>query len=233
MMMGMVMGPRLTHRAEIRHEIRLNSQVVLEHMFAKRMELVQALHDETYQTKAQCPACMRELTAAEILKGFNADPADFTTGCPKCGERFSPSLVCFGPASRLELPFYCSSQVLDQMHGLHTLPPEEFARQHPAVYRSAIAHHGSISSAFAILGVAYHFEDISGWEGKVASFMGKLPDTVIAQCVNKSQYVIRRMRHKYGIPAFSKRRMMEKEGEIGSQDEEEIDVPEETDEEEI
>jgi len=232
-MMGMGMGPRITIRAEIRHEIRLNSEIVLGLMFQQRMQLVQALHDERYEPKAQCPSCAHELTAVEILKGFNRDPADFTTGCPKCKERFSPRLVCFGPASRLELPFYCPTQVLEQMGGLHTLPPDEFARLHPAIYRSAIAHHGSIRNAFAQLGADYPFGDISGWESKAASFLGQLPDTVIAQCVGKSPRVIRRMRNKAGIPAFSKRRMMKENGEIGSQDEEEIDVPEETDEEEL
>jgi hypothetical protein len=224
-MMGMRMGPSMTHRMKLRHEIRLNSEIVLGLMFQARMQLVQALHDETYEPKAQCPSCAHELTAVEILKGFNRDPADFTTGCPKCKERFSPRLICFGPASRLELPFYCSAQVLEQMGGLHTLPPDEFARLHPAIYRSAIAHHGSIRNAFAQLGADYPFGDISGWESKAASFLGQLPDTVIAQCVGKSPRVIRRMRRKAGIRAFSKRRMVEELGDIetSAPDEDESD----------
>lgn len=91
------------------------------------------------------------------------------------------------------------------MKGKEHLSPAELSRQHPAIYRSAIVHHGSIRGSFAKLGITYKFEEIFNWENKVTAFLGRLPDTIIAECVEVSTSVIRRMRQKLKIPAYMKK----------------------------
>lgn len=172
------------------------------HTLALRLELIQQIRDERYEPKAQCPRCSRSMTAIEIISGFNQDPSDFTTCCPQCRHRFESTLVCFGNGTRIELPFYCDCQTLDQLHGKETLEPQRLLREYPAIYRSAILHYGSIRQAFKTVEIEYEFQEISDWKEKVAPFLGRLPDTVIAGCVGVSVNIIRSLRSKLGISRY-------------------------------
>ena len=188
--------------------------VVQTHILTLRLALIQALRDEEYKPEAECPKCLRKLTPVEIISGFNQDPNDFTTCCSACGHRFEPLLICLGNGSRLELPFFCDSQVLAQMRGLEDLSPEEFSAKRPAVYRSAIVHHGSIRKAFQKIDIEYPFEEIPDWKNKINGFLGRLPDTVIAQYVDVSVASIRQFRWKLQIPKYtSGRALIEAESE--------------------
>ena len=171
--------------------------------FSLRLQLVEALHGERYEPRAECPSCGRKMTPGEIIRGFNVDPRDFTTQCPECRHRFAPSLICFGNGSEIVLPFFCASQTLAQLPGKEMLTPEQFARAHPAIYRSAIVHHGGLRRAFAKIGVVYGGEEISDWRAKVAPFLGRMPDTIIAECADVGVRAIRKFRRELGIARYT------------------------------
>ncbi len=173
------------------------------HRFDLRLALLHVLRGVQYELRAYCQQCMRQLTPLEILRGFNADPTDFTTRCTGCGHRFAPTLMCWPNGEATELPFFCVSQTLAQLPGKETLTSEQFAREHAAIYRSAIVHHGGLRQAFAVIGIAYPHEETSDWRGKIAPFLGRMPDTVIAECVHVSADVIGRMRRRNGVPRYS------------------------------
>ena len=202
--MGLSM--RISHRLETRQSLSLTLEQRLSirnYLFEMQMALVGALHGERYETNGTCPKCRRQLTTGEILRGFNRDPNDFTTRCTKCGDRFEPQLIAFTNGARIELPFYCDNQVLAQLGKHKNLSPEILAQKHPAIYRSAIVHHGSISAAFQKAGIKYNFDETLDWKNKIAGFLGKLPDTVIAKCARVAVYKIRAMRRQMRIPRFT------------------------------
>lgn len=210
--MEMSMGQRLRQSQRLGQSLRFSQEqrlLLQSHCFNSRLALIKALRDEEYKPKAKCPSCGRELTPVEILKGFNQDPNDFTTGCSGCGHRFEPRLVCLGDYGTIELPFWCDSQTLARLRGLESLSPLELSNKHPAVYRSAIIHHGGFYRAFEKIGINYPFEEISDWKEKITPFFGRLPDTIIAECVNVSARVIRRIRQKLGISRYTLRQSLE------------------------
>ena len=200
--MEMTMIPKLIQTQSLKLT---QEQIMLlqNRLFTLRMELVYALRGEKYKPRATCPSCSRELTPAEIIRGFNRNPQDFTTCCSGCGNRFEPLLICFLDGSQIEIPFYCDMQLLNQLKGKEEISPETLARSYPAVYRSAIVHHGSISQAFKKIGIDYGFEEVSDWKNKVKPFLGCLPDTTIAECVNVLPAAIRTMRKRLGISRYT------------------------------
>ena len=188
-------------RYEMTHEMR---QELRAHIFALRMNLVGILRDEQYEPKGQCPQCDKKMTPAEIIAGFNNDPNDFTTMCPKCKCRFQSSIICFGNGTKIELPFYCDIQTTEQLRGKESLSPAEIARQYAGVYRSAIAHRGGLAQAFATIGIDYpHKENLSGWKNKVRPFLGRMTDKIIAEVIGVSPATIRKMRKELDIPRFT------------------------------
>ena len=80
---------------------------------------------------------------------------------------------------------------------------DQFKKAHMAVYRSAAYHFGSLKSAFAKVNLTYKGEPrVSSWQKKVLSFLGKLPDAVIASNVHASVREVRRLRKEKGIAAY-------------------------------
>lgn len=187
-------------------------QRLISYCFQLKLALIGELGGERYQPKAVCPKCGRELDAAEILRGFSDNVTDYTTACsnPRCPTRFRPLLVSLGDVSRIETPFYCPAQTLDQLRGKEGLKPEELAKKNSGVFNSALAHFGSLKAAFKKIGVNYPFEGIaSDWEKKVEEFLGRLPDTVIANCARVRVVNVRELRNKLGIEPFSKAKAAE------------------------
>lgn len=215
-MIGMSLSHRVRQTQVVAQSLRLSHAVLIKvqsFVLGLRLELIRDLRDERYEPKATCPKCNRAMTAIEIVRGFNRDPNDYTTCCSACGHRFEPSLVCFGHGSSLTLPFFCAAQTLDQLPGKENTPPAQFEKQYPAIYRSAIFHHGGIRQAFAKVGLVYPFEDIADWKAKIRPFLGRLPDTVIAECVDKSVSIIRKMRRDMGVGRYTLRATLAEMGE--------------------
>lgn len=179
------------------------------HILSLRLELIHVLRGEKYNPSGKCPKCNRQLTPLEIIRGFNNDPTDYTTACTACGTRFNPKLMNWSPLGNMELPFFCSAQTLYQLRGNEGLNPDELKKLNPAVYHSAIVHHGTIRNAFSEIGVQYGFDEVMDWKNKICSFLGRLPDTVIAQAVGVSAKAVARQRKIHKIPRCTKESMLE------------------------
>lgn len=195
-----------SQRQELRHEQRLTVEQRLQianAMFTLRMGLMEAVNGDRFEPRAVCTQCEYSLTPVEILKGFNQDPMDYRTTCPKCRQRFEPRLRRFERVgSSIEVSFYCPAQTLEQLRSCQLVPFEDFRRQHPAVCHSAKVHFGSLTNAFRQIGVLYTQDENPDWREKIVPYLGKLPDTVIASCVNATAYAIRTLRKQHNIPAF-------------------------------
>ncbi len=207
----MSMGMTMSHRLEQRQELSLTQRHALlqSQQLSCRLALLQVLTGDNYEPNGKCPECQRQLTPVEILKGFNQNPVDYTTRCTGCGHRFAPKLICFGNQSRIELPFYCEQQALAQLKGMEAQAPEQIAKSVPAVYRSLVFHCGNLKTAFSRLNVDYTLEKEVDWKNKIQPFLGKLADSVIAECAGITVNKVRRMRKKLGINAYSVERALE------------------------
>jgi len=195
--MNLVLSQRISQN--ITQELSLNLR---QHIFDTRAELAQTLRGEKFKPSAVCSQCHHKLTAAETLKGFNDNPHDFTTECPKCDHRFPASLISYDQLSHVELQFYCALQVLEQLRGFDHFTPEEISRANQSVFQSAIIHFGGLRQAFEKIDRSYGFDEIGAWREKVQPFLGRLPDTVIAECVDVPVSAIRYMRRKLRISCF-------------------------------
>ncbi len=211
-MMGFTLrlSPRLTQRQEQRLTLG-QREAIKQVILNDRLSLVGAVHGGNYSPRAVCPKCKHEMTSLEIIQGFNTNPTDYTTGCTRCHHRFPPILKWANDWMSVEIPFYCPTQVLAQLHGLETESAEEIRRKHAAIYHSVVVHHGCLRKAFAKIGIQYAFESIPAWEKKVEDYLGRLPDTVIAQVVDQSVKTIRALRKKLNIVSFSRRTLIEVE----------------------
>jgi len=182
---------------------RLSLEQRLEQKLGVRMALIQALQGEEYTPHAVCPACTRAMTPVEILKGFNRDPADFTTACSGCGHRFAPKLKTRGGYGSVEVALYCDIQTQAQLAGHEHHSPEEFRVKNAALYHSAVYHNGSLHAAFDRLDIKYEFEEAAvDALAKVRPFLGQLPDTELARIIGHQLREVRSARRKAGIRAF-------------------------------
>lgn len=170
-----------------------------------RLSFLRMLHGEDCKPHAVCPQCSRNMNSLEIMRGFRTDPNDYATECANCHHRFEAKLLARDSVSRMELPFFCSDQTLAQLRGKEQAPPEEFRRKNPALYYSARIHHGGLRQAFEKIDIQYAYEEIPHWEDKATSFLGVLPDTMIAMCVDKPVRAVRNLRNRLGISAARKR----------------------------
>jgi hypothetical protein len=169
-----------------------------------RADLLRDLHGRgTFVPHGRCKYCDYTLTIAEIVKGFLDDPNDYTTECPKCNRRFAPIMRTGDVGvSWIEQPFYCGVQTLSQLEQLGVRSPEVLMREHPAIYDSALFHFGTIAAAYKRNGKEYDFDPLPGWNEKIIPYLGKAPDTVLAECVGQGVRTIRRMRSDREIPPY-------------------------------
>ena len=203
--MRMGMGLSLRQGLTLSQKLRLHQSNVL----SLRLALIQVLREEEYKPEAVCPDCGASLELVDILSGFNQDPDDFTTRCPKCKRRFQPKLVCKGQYGSVETLFFCAAQTLDKLPGKEDLDANAFLKTNAALYRSAIFHFGSITNAFRKVGRQYQHEDLTGWREKVVPFLGRLSDVTISHHVNASADSIGKLRRKLNIPPYIKKQALE------------------------
>lgn len=198
--MSLSLSPRLTQTLELSQGQRLTLRLSMVQRLALRLHG----EEDSYRPKGTCPHCFRRLTPAEIMLGFNRNPNDLTTKCPRCKERFTPILIATGKASTIEVPFYCALQTLEMLkHDMVGTLLAEFKSTHASIYRSAIYHFGSLKAAFGRIGLKYTQEPrVNSWRKKVLSFLGKLPDAVIASNAHVSLRAIRKLRREKGISPY-------------------------------
>ena len=180
--------------------------VFLRQNLAIRAEILRDLHGRgTFVPHGSCKHCEYTLTIAEIIKGFLDDPNDYTTQCPKCEKRFAPMMRTGNVGvAWIEQPFYCGVQTLAQLNDLGVQSPEMLMKQHPAIYDSALFHFGTIAAAYKRNGSEYNFDPLPGWNDKIIPYLGRAPDTVLAECAGQRVRTIRRMRMDRGIPAYKR-----------------------------
>lgn len=171
------------------------------HVLGLRLALIHSLQGEQYKPRAMCPDCEHILTPVEILNGFNRDPNDFTTKCPSCHQRFPAQLKSSRIGSSVTIAFYCDGQTQSRLAEHKHLAPEEFRKEEPSLYHSAIFHNGCLKTAFARCGIEYSLETITDPREKIVPFLGKLHDTVIASLSGLSRDAVRRLRLKHRIAA--------------------------------
>ena len=207
MYMGLSLGQRQTLKTELSQ-----SQVLgqfLSQQLDLRIQLLDQVRGEKFEPKAACPECFHQLTAGEIVSGFTRDPQDQTTVCPECGHRFSANLVAKSVASSVEVIFYCPVQVLENLRNTESLSPDDLRRKNASVYYSAIFHFGTLKAAFGRLNVTYGFAEEIDWQDKVRSFLGLVPDRLIADVCGVSPHTVGRFRQSLDILPFSKHRILE------------------------
>lgn len=191
-------------RQELSQRVEMSMDQRLEARYTLRLALIESIHGRRYKPQAKCPKCSRKLTLLEILKGFSADPTDYDTTCTGCGTRFQAQLIHHSPAGNIEMPFLCDEQSQWQLRGLEHLSPEEIMKKEPPAYHSALAHNGSLKRTFAKMGIEYGFTELADAKRKITPFLGKLPDTVIAEVSGLSVGVVRSLRKKLNIERYSK-----------------------------
>ena len=199
---------------EMRQEQRLTLEqrlAIQNTVVALRLELIGVIHDHKFSIAATCPKCQRVLSPAEVLRGFNQDPQDTNTTCPKCRNRFGAKLIHYSLAGNMEVSFLCPAQTLHALQAKAHLTPDELQKDSPQVYNSAIVNFGDLGTAFKEAGTKYTFQELVDWKGKVIPFLGRLPDTEIARCVRVSVNVIRSLRKKSDIPRFNPRNVIDGE----------------------
>lgn len=208
-MIGMRLSHSVSPRIEVSQRLTVGQRLEIKQtMLTLRLDLIGAVHGGDYKPRAQCPKCERVLTALEIIQGFRQDPNDYTTECTFCHSRFEPKLIWRSGESRAEIPFYCPSQVLYQLHGLEGKTPDEIQKEYPAIYHSVRVHHGNLRRAFEKVDIQYQYESVVNWKERVNDFLGKLPDTVIAEVVDLSVKAVRDLRRSLGISPFSHRSLV-------------------------
>lgn len=203
MTMGLFMRPSLalTHSMRLTHAQQLQLHI---QELELRLHLVEAVQERIFKPMATCPECTRALTHMEIMEGFCDDPRDFTTMCPKCETRFAPRLRTGTISGSIEVAFYCPMQVLDQLKDMVDTPLDDFRSAHAELYHSAVVHFGGLKQAFKKCGLVYTHEADLDWKKQVASFLGKLPDTMIAELVGTHVSNVQRLRVRSGIRAYDR-----------------------------
>ena len=212
-MLGFGMRMCHSHKHELKQEQKL--KLTLEQreqlkykIFGLHLELVASLREDRFEPRGDCPKCHRKLTPMEIVKGFNQDPNDYNTTCTGCGERFPANLTQFMETGNMVISFLCPCQTLAILQPMAHLEPREIIKTNHGAYRSALIHFGNIRNAFASAGINYPHEEISGWQVKIQPFLGKMPDTHIAECVDQPVSTIGRMRRELGISRFRKQDLL-------------------------
>jgi hypothetical protein len=190
-------------------EQKLSQAMSLAQKLSIRMSILEALHagePVNFRPKAVCTGCSYELEPHEILRGFLRDPNDTTTRCPKdyCGKRFQPVLYSrLSDATRMEVPFYCAVQTTEALNDRDVRStPLELKKSKPAVYFSALFHYGNLKAAFEKKGWDYEFDNFHGWEDKVAPFLGKATDRLVAEVVGVRLHKVMTLRKKLGIKVW-------------------------------
>jgi hypothetical protein len=195
----------LTH--SLKQEQKLIMEQKLEHRLKQNhlmLHLVEVIREERFEPKAICPQCRKKLIPLEIIDGFENDPVSIRTKCPKCGTLFTPQLSQWTKTGNISLIFYCPLQVQEEFKDKYLLTTQELKKLNSSAYYSCILHFGSAKNMFKKMNINYRFKE-KAKEEKIYSFLGKMPDSVIAKYSGISPSQIGRIRRGFEIPVYDKR----------------------------
>lgn len=197
--MGMRMGCYVEHR----HQQVL--RLTLEQRLQLRQKLQVLLFNREYRPSATCPRCDHKLSAVEILRGFNREPLDFTTRCPKCELRFEAKLAINENSTNSVSGLLCPDQTLYALkQSDSSLDANKIRVSQPSLFHSAIYNFGSLRFAFSKIGIDYSMPGTEKRElrEKAIPFLGQAPDAEIARCVGVSAKTVGRWRKALDIERF-------------------------------
>lgn len=175
-----------------------------------RASLSNALASDVCVPHAYCLCCLRPLGFDEIGQGFSADPLDTSMRCPReiCGGPVSVVLRRhLAPAALVETELYGPRQTIAKLTAEYaSLEPMRMRAAHASLYYSAIFHFKTLNRAFAQAKIPYSHPEVHGWERTAVDYLGKVPDSYIAQCASVSIKKIRALRTARRIAPYHPRR---------------------------
>lgn len=100
-MIGICLQVSQEVRQEMRLELTLRQRVLIQ------------ISEAIITPQGDCPRCNCKLTEKQIKAGWNCDPYDARTTCPKCGARFVASLLVskIGGRKRKQFRYLCQLQL--------------------------------------------------------------------------------------------------------------------------
>uniref|UniRef100_A0A7C4QXN2 Uncharacterized protein n=1 Tax=candidate division CPR3 bacterium TaxID=2268181 RepID=A0A7C4QXN2_UNCC3 len=190
-----------------KQELKILQEQKKEYKLQLQLALSGAKTGEKFVVAEICPKCKKGLSAIEVVEGFNYDPLDFETTCKHCGHRFQPKVRATHMESRevREYQLYCPVQTLHALRNYSEMHPLNLEKVHPALYRSANIHFGSIAAAMKENGISYRFKEELNWKEKLGPFLGLVPDVMFARYAGVSPATVSRYRRLLGIRRFSNR----------------------------
>jgi hypothetical protein len=88
------------------------------------------------------------------------------------------------------------------MEDLEGMSFEKIRAEYPAVLASARYYWGSLTKGFERLDVKFEGEPELSWKDRVLAFLGKCPDSVIAEVCGVGKSAVWRLRTKHKIAAY-------------------------------
>ncbi len=193
-------GQRQELSLEQRMEQRQEQLEVSNDRYLYFLHFVTTVWGHTIQPSARCPKCNKGLMVAEIVIGFKTDVNDFTTACPQCKHRFEPTNLVSQRTGE-EYRFWCNPQTRERLPGLEGLEVDDFRKQHPHIYFSAIFHFGSLFNAFRHVHIEYRREKFD-WTTKARFCLGQVSDKDISAIFGVSVAKVSTMRKSLKIERY-------------------------------
>jgi len=167
------------------------------------LTLLSEMRNIVLKPTGECTGCGYSLSRVEILEGFNEeDCSDYTTECPRCRDRFLPSLERLLLGGKYRVGYICRNQTLDRLCDLAESTPDQIEVSDPRAYHGALVHFGTLRAAFRELGHRYRGDVVKAWKEKVRPFLGEYPDALVANCVGVSRASVQRYRSELGVEAW-------------------------------
>lgn len=184
---------------------------------ALRFELCEAVGKSGFVPHGPCMnlGCPGQPAPPDAVREWVCrEGADPPVCCSACGLPVDRRLRFEGflPGCSVETRFYGPAETGQRLLAEKDTPFRLLRHDHLGLYHSAISHFGGLRQAFDYLGAVYGDAAQLDWRAQVGDFLGKLPDTVIAEVVGASVADIRRRRQQAGQPPFTRRRALEEKG---------------------
>lgn len=191
---------------ELRHEIEVHPLILLEREF-------RLLEPTPY---AKCCGDPRDTYPFdELAKALKKAEQ---VHCRVCGKLL---MVWLEPAwwehPSIRTNYYARHEILKILGNNDTVyTPEELDLDlFPTPALASIRFHfGTVRKAYAAIDRKYTLPEVANWKERVAEFLGKIPDAVIARQLGVSKSAVARLRGKNGIPAVSGYRRLPRDREL-------------------